>query len=192
MPAPTSKYSTDVYVYRALEPLAARCDAFLSPNVVTLLGLACGLLAMSLMALPRPPWPAVVALVMVHAVADCLDGAIARRCDRGTEFGKTLDVVSDHVFGVVASAVVVYKLFAHTRAHLAVRVGALLGLVVVGTWAVNSWIAIHRGGRTRAEALAAQVRRGPPLIRFGHDNSIAVTLVIILGIAALFRALPPR
>lgn len=76
----------------AARPLAA---AGIAANVITLAGLALGLLAVPLIA--RECYAAALAAILAGRVADGLDGAVARL--RGpTEFGGYLDIVCDFVF----------------------------------------------------------------------------------------------
>lgn len=183
MPAPQTSTSTDIYVYRGLRPLLV-CHPYLSPNVITVLGLLVGLLAMSLLAQASPPWLAVIVLVVLRSVMDCLDGAVARHCGTTSAIGKTLDVVSDHVYFLVFAAVVLYKLFAHARVDLSTRVAVILFLTVAITWVTRSWVVMHR---TRHRTLATSVREGPWLLRVMHDHSVLANLILISGVAAFFR-----
>ena len=189
MPAPLSSNSSDAYVYRwmAQAPLVV-CHPYLTPNVVTLLGCVAGLLGVYLMASPTPPWAAVVALITVRALADCLDGAIARHCGTSSALGKTLDTVSDHVFFLALSVVFLYKLFAHTRLDLSVFVGALLFVTIAATYLANSWITLHLAPsrRRRRDELANRVSGASWILRQLHDNSVLSSVLSIVGIALFF------
>ncbi len=71
----------------------------ISPNAVTLFGLASGLIAAGLIALGLP----LIALALIAAsrLADGLDGAVARagvRRGQKTDFGGYLDIVADFAF----------------------------------------------------------------------------------------------
>ncbi|MEO0361219.1 MAG: CDP-alcohol phosphatidyltransferase family protein [Pseudomonadota bacterium] len=103
----------------------------LSPDAVTLAGLALGLGAAALIAFGEP----LIALVplLLSRLADGLDGAIAR-AGRPTDFGGFLDIVSDFVFygavpfafavadpsaNALAAAFLIFSFYANGAAYLA-------------------------------------------------------------------------
>jgi phosphatidylglycerophosphate synthase len=90
----------DAPARRLIDPVLNRWGLTLArrgvnADVVTLIGLALGLLAAGLIALGMPA----VALVPLLAsrLADGLDGAVAR-ASRGTDFGGYLDITADFLF----------------------------------------------------------------------------------------------
>lgn len=90
-----------------LAPVARRLHAWgVSANAVTVVGLALTLAGAALLALGRPG--AALAVLLVGALADTLDGQIARAAGGGTKFGafldSTFDRVSDAAFAVAAVA----------------------------------------------------------------------------------------
>lgn len=197
MPAPTRTGSTDHYVYRWLRPVTV-CHPAFTPNHVTVIGFLLGMLGVGLMLRQSPPWWCIILLFTLRALADCLDGAIARRCGTTTAVGKTLDAVSDHIFFLVLSGVVLYKLKMHTRWDLSVFVTALLIITVMATYLANTWIALHRKSTATAptttttpphhppSALAAQVSRAPWILRALHDHSVLVSVSASIALASFF------
>ena len=80
----------------------------LVPNLVTIVGLCSGLTALRLGFAGR--FEPAVALLILAAVLDGLDGLIARRLNAASRFGSELDSLSDFVcFGVVP-ALLVYEM----------------------------------------------------------------------------------
>ncbi|OGW86633.1 MAG: hypothetical protein A3C35_07525 [Omnitrophica bacterium RIFCSPHIGHO2_02_FULL_46_11] len=78
-----------------------------SPNGLTLLGLALGLLTCLLFVWTRNP--ALFGFLMIAwGLFDALDGALARLTDRVTKFGSYLDAMCDRVFEVAAALAVAY------------------------------------------------------------------------------------
>ncbi|SFD68434.1 CDP-alcohol phosphatidyltransferase family protein [Roseivivax sediminis] len=67
----------------------------ITPNAVTLAGLALGLAAAALIALGV--FAAALTLLLVSRLADGLDGAVAR-ASRGSDYGGYLDITSDFLF----------------------------------------------------------------------------------------------
>ncbi|HWP64294.1 MAG TPA: CDP-alcohol phosphatidyltransferase family protein [Candidatus Limnocylindria bacterium] len=100
-----------------------------SPNAVTLAGLACGVAGGLALALPRPGGPAMgVLLLAASGVLDCCDGELARRRQAVSRAGHVLDVVSD------------------TLVHLAVFAGVALVLRRAGTLPDGRWLAALAAG----------------------------------------------
>ncbi len=99
----------DAAARRLIDPSLNRIGRVLagrgiSANSVTLVGLALGLCAASLIAIGHP-WLAML-LLLASRLADGLDGAVAR-ATRRTDFGGYLDITADFLFyGAVPMAFV--------------------------------------------------------------------------------------
>jgi CDP-diacylglycerol--serine O-phosphatidyltransferase len=75
------------------------------PNSITILNLLCG--TMALLMIFRDRWGVAVALVLVAALLDFMDGFIARLLKEESDVGKQLDSLADIVsFGLVPAAFV--------------------------------------------------------------------------------------
>ncbi len=90
-----------------LAPIARRLQSWgVSANAVTVVGLALTVAGAALLALGRPG--TALAVLLVGALADTLDGQIARAAGGGTKLGafldSTFDRVSDAAFAVAAVA----------------------------------------------------------------------------------------
>lgn len=95
------------------------------PNLVTLLNLAAGCLAIKF--LFESEWRLAIICVGVSLLADFLDGAVARLLNTSSELGKQLDSLADVVsFGVVPG-MMLYHLFSETFSFP--EVGFLLSLM---------------------------------------------------------------
>ena len=79
------------------------------PNLITLLNLACGTVAIVLTL--EGQWRWAVYLVLAAAVFDFLDGFVARMLKAYSETGKHLDSLADMVSFGVLPAVFIYTLF---------------------------------------------------------------------------------
>lgn len=99
--------------------LAARSG--LSPNQITLLGLAFGLAACALWAWTGNPF-LFAALLLAGGYLDALDGAVARRLNRQTRWGGYLDALCDRVFDSAVLFALAWK-----TSHWAVCMLALIG-----------------------------------------------------------------
>lgn len=79
------------------------------PNLITLLNLACGTVAIVLAL--EGQWQWAVYLILAAAVFDFLDGFVARMLNAYTDVGKQLDSLADLVSFGVLPAVFIYILF---------------------------------------------------------------------------------
>ncbi|QMW21833.1 CDP-alcohol phosphatidyltransferase family protein [Sandaracinobacteroides saxicola] len=111
-------------VSNALLPLAIR--AGIHPNLVSLTGLACGLLAALAYAEWRYPLACLAGLVLMLAwhIADGLDGSLARATGKTSDFGRLVDGIADY-----ATFVAVYLALALSLENwpLALAVAVLSG-----------------------------------------------------------------
>lgn len=76
------------------------------PSIVTLLALAAGLTAVRFGIDSR--WQAAMIMILVAAIFDVLDGAIARLLKATSDFGAELDSLSDFISFGVAPALILY------------------------------------------------------------------------------------
>ena len=90
---------------------------YLLPNVITAFGLSCGLFVifkMSMMqanAVNYQSMTAVAGILLIAALADLLDGAVARAMKAESEFGGLFDCLSDAItFGVGPSVIILKSL----------------------------------------------------------------------------------
>ena len=85
--------------------------AYLFPNIVTLAGLCAGLSAVRFALLER--WELSVALLIIAAVIDGMDGRLARMLNATSNFGAQLDSLADFLSFGVAPALVLYMWLLH-------------------------------------------------------------------------------
>jgi len=110
-----------------------------SPNAVTLIGLACGVAGGLALALPWPLGAFVaVGLLVVSGVLDCSDGELARRRHAESRSGHLLDVVADTLVHLSVFAGVVLALrragvSPDPRLLIVLLVGALAAFAAI-TW----------------------------------------------------------
>lgn len=83
------------------------------PNVITLMNLSLGMVAILLAATPRPDNDLLVLssfLIMFAALTDRLDGKVARRLNAVSELGKELDSLADMVSFGIAPVVIAWEM----------------------------------------------------------------------------------
>ena len=108
MPAPTSKYSVDYYFYKYIFTPLSEKICFIHPNYISIANIVvltplmvCGLLY---------NWSlgAFVGIALLYSFFDCMDGSVARACDKKSKLGAALDSVSDILFTSVAAVLIVF------------------------------------------------------------------------------------
>ena len=99
MPEPNSIYSTDMYIYKYIFNPIAENNCNFEPNYITFIAI---LLTIPTVYGLLNNWStlSLVLLVMFRASLDCLDGAVARKCNKMSEFGHKLDQYGDIIFNV--------------------------------------------------------------------------------------------
>lgn len=93
------------------------------PNLITLLNLACGTLAIVLAL--EGQWRWAVYLILAASVFDFLDGFVARLLNAYSETGKQLDSLADMVSFGVLPAVFIYTLFKNLFLNLPDDAGSI-------------------------------------------------------------------
>ena len=113
MPEPTSIYSTDKYIYTYIvNPIASKI-CFLEPNYITILAI---LLTIPVVYGLLNNWSTetMVLLIIFRSFLDCLDGAVARKCNKFSEFGGKLDVNGDILYISLYIVSMIYLLYNKT------------------------------------------------------------------------------
>ena len=110
-----------------------------SPNLVTLLGIACGVSGGLALALPSPRGGVLAsALLVASAVLDCSDGELARRRHAESRVGHALDVIGDTLVHVAVFAGIALAL-GHAGGFPERRTLVALAAGVLGAFAAITW-----------------------------------------------------
>lgn len=110
MPQPTDKSSSDYYLYKYLYNPVAKRICFIHPNIITILG--------ALLTIPifynyynSQSMTIYMTLVILRAIFDSLDGAVARKCNSGSKIGALLDIFSDTLCVLSIGSLFLYRLY---------------------------------------------------------------------------------
>ncbi len=141
----------------------------LTPNAVTLLGLAGSIGAAVLIALGMPLWGGIVLLLM--APLDAVDGAMARLSGKSSKFGAFLDSVIDRYSELFIYAAILYMFFEQ---------GNFLGVMVC--FAAASGAVLVSYTRARAEALGFDAKVG---VMTRVERSIVMIVGLLFGIIVI-------
>lgn len=110
MPQPTDKTSSDYYLYKYLYNPIAKKICFIHPNIITILG---GLLTIPIFYnfYNNQSMTIYIILVVMRALLDSLDGAVARKCESGSKIGALLDILSDTICIVAIGTLFLTRLY---------------------------------------------------------------------------------
>ena len=112
MPAPESAWGVNTPVYAWLEGLVRRwpCMCSISPNAVTVLGLAVGLYVAWNLA-TAGPWGPLLVCAVIRELLDIGDGTLARQCQTQSRTGALLDVSCDFVYLLALTGGILYRMW---------------------------------------------------------------------------------
>jgi len=83
-------------------------------DIATLIGSACGFLAIILTISSPPAYQLALALIFIATISDTLDGYIARKLNQANEFGKELDSLSDFFAFGITPAIISLSIYTQT------------------------------------------------------------------------------
>ncbi len=178
-----ARQAVENYVERPVAGLFAKLG--LTPNVVTLIGLA--IAAGGAYAIAVGNWWAGGAIVLFAGIFDLFDGALARATGRASDFGALLDSTIDRVSeAVVLFGLLVFYIRNNDDLGAILVYAALVGSIMVSYMRARSeglGIENKVGVMTRPERVAAV---GIGLIA-GHWAPVVMTgvLAVIAGLTAI-------
>lgn len=131
MPRPTGGIDAIIYDF-LVEPVSERLCG-VSPNVVTLIGLLTGFVALYHAIHHDHQYVLGTFLILFRFYCDCLDGSIARGCGTGSKFGSVLDHSCDILWTVLVCVVYWYKLRRQKGEGTSVQylIGWVIGLLTL-------------------------------------------------------------
>tara|TARA_B100000575_G_scaffold294576_1_gene311674 strand:- start:4620 stop:5180 length:561 start_codon:yes stop_codon:yes gene_type:complete len=130
MPEATDKYSTDYYVYNyVVNPIAKRI-CFISPNLITFLGLLLTIpICQNL--LNKGSTTELMCLALLRYFMDCFDGSVARKCNKKSKFGAIFDIAADTISNLILCLVVLYIIFKKEKTNVLLNTVIILIIIYV-------------------------------------------------------------
>ena len=112
MPTPQNSWGVNTPVYAWTQSLVRKCSFIcsISPNVITVLGLAVGLYVAWNLA-TGGPWGLLLVCAVIREFLDISDGVVARQCKSESRTGALLDVTCDFAYLLALTAGIVYRLW---------------------------------------------------------------------------------
>ena len=108
MPDNTNKYSVDFYVYNWIKNYDNRICK-LNPNYITFFNILVTL-CIGKVLYDHKHWVLLLVLCIFRSILDISDGAIARKCNKTSSFGKYFDLFGDYLFFLVGLIVIFMSL----------------------------------------------------------------------------------
>ena len=163
--------NTEQYMYILTKAIAPHI-CWIHPNVITGIGFL--LTPVIWFLLKQKNAPALIITVTVfRGFLDCLDGTLARLCDRMTPLGAWLDIMSDFIFGVM--------IYTITVTHL-LRDITTLRWYTVGIILVSTWVIIRMAELVYLRGTGRAVTQPQQDLQWLHNNSTLGTTIIIYGL----------
>jgi phosphatidylglycerophosphate synthase len=169
----------------ALGPLVRlACESGLQPNAITLSSVVTTCAIVYFHVAGGPTRLAVPLLMLYKWLADVLDGAVARACDRSSSLGGALDTAADALFAAVAVAALLSSAAPRRFAPLGTATWAVAALAALLPWAA---IAAANGPRALYEHSAFKTSDGAinSAAWFASENTLLITLVLAAAYYAL-------
>jgi len=100
---PRSTSGSDVYIYNTLDAIVPFfCKFNIHPNIVTLITIILsGLFYKIIRQNKNNNYLLIFSIIIGRTILDCLDGEVARQCDKKSEFGSYFDTFSDIIFSAM-------------------------------------------------------------------------------------------
>lgn len=161
MPDPISQFASDRIIYDYICYPLSKHICFVPPNAITFLCFLCIIPIMYNIYKNGPILP-LIAWVALRGILDCLDGALARKCETISPLGAKLDIINDTVALIAVVAVVFIKLIG-TKYYFVL----IFPLILVFRLIQTSFYTLS--GR--------DVVRDHPIIKYFHDNTVINAIV---------------
>ena len=183
MPAPISQTSSDELVYKYVCVPLAKHICFIHPNFITL---ACFLLVIPIIYIILNDAPFAFALllflVIVRSVLDCLDGAVARQCNKTSKLGMTLDAMNDFCSWLLIGLAMTWML-RNKRAFPIFAIGYVAGISLLA-WNLYKYSFKSNNAQdsdSDSDSALTALSALSALSALFHDNTVLVyTLVIVV------------
>lgn len=176
MPEPFSEWASDHPVYKYGTKPVGSSICFIHPNIITLIGLGITV-PVVLNIVGNQSRIALVLLMLVRSLLDCLDGSTARACNKVTRFGAFLDVFCDTTYVTAITITVFYVMFKQ----------GLFGMAQWITVIVMVFISLGAMNETYVEATKIDNRFNMTYARLIHDNTVLLSVIGAILLNMFFK-----
>lgn len=165
MPVPINRFSIDRIVYNSLNKSTFLCK--LKPNYITLFNILLTIAIIYLFYIKKY-LGLLLLIVVINRILDCLDGIVARKCNKYSKLGNYLDHINDTILMVFVLLIILYK---YPTISIYVRSFIIIFLVYV---TFLSSISIFSKEKTQYSLIYNN-----KFYIFLHDNTIIITPIIM-------------
>lgn len=163
MPDPISLNATDRIIYDYICNPISKHICFISPNIITFLCFLCTFPIMYNLYI-NGPLATLLFWTIFRGILDCLDGAVARRCNTSSSIGAKLDIMND-TFSLCAIFSIVFIKLIGTRYYLLLIFPIAYIMIMFGLAMNNN--------------LQQDINQND-LIKFMHDNTVLNSVIATL------------
>lgn len=172
MPEPINRYfATDKIIYEYIvNPIASKL-CFLSPNVITLL---CFLLIFPIINnIQNNQYNnKLIYLFIIRGILDCLDGALARTCNKKSDFGAKFDIMNDSISFVILTYILLTKAKYNNYIFL-------IFFITTSIYMIRTMFSSFTDNFS--------YEYDNPIIIFVHDNNILLWVIVAIIINKYFK-----
>lgn len=166
MPESTDFYSSEKFIYDAIKQVPNQYLCEINPNFITFLGFLCTPCILYLMYTNKSLY-IILFFTILRSFFDILDGAVARKCNKITKLGATLDIFSDQFFFISILCLVLYKKLKQQN---------YLNAIILISWIIYAYV-----------YSTTQAYLNRTLDEIIHNNSIILTSLFVTLMVCLYK-----
>ena len=181
MPEPTSKFASDNVIYYLTNKISKHL-CFISPNVISIVGFLFVIPILHNYINDRS-FIELIILAFIKQFLDCLDGSVARNCDKMTSFGAKLDVFLDNLSIFVISAYAIYVFIVNRPKELyknVLLIGGMTMFLITSCYEIYK-ISVEKIESKHKNELYLSIKN------FFHDNMTLFSIVSYVIIKILLK-----
>jgi phosphatidylglycerophosphate synthase len=169
MPQPFKQNSLDnILIYSLLEKNPDMCR--LTPNNITFINILLTIIILRLLYIKNHIIILLI-LVIISRILDCMDGTVARTCNKYSIIGNFLDHINDAFLVIVPLLIILYK---YPNTNIIMKIIIIFALMILTFISTIS--------ATKPAVIQKNIIYNNKLIIFLHDNSIITYILYALFI----------
>lgn len=182
MPTPTSKYASDNVTYYITNKLS-KYLCFTSPNVISIIGFLF-IIPILLNYKYNRGYPELIILAFIKQIFDCLDGSVARVCNKTTIFGAKLDIFLDTLTSILVSIYVI-NILIYNPPKERYKSGILILLMIGVVYNLVKYMYDKESADKKGLNMDKVKLTG--FVAICHDNSVLISMITFTMIKTLLK-----
>lgn len=176
MPEPFTSWATDYPIYNYITKPLAKYSCFIHPNIVTLIG-TISIIPIFINILQNGSRIGLLFWMVFRSLIDCLDGSVARACNKVTKTGSLLDIISDTIYAIFLTIGIIYVLFKY-------KLFGIPHYILVCLLIIYCLCALYE---IYVEITNDKKRFENQYVKFVHDNTVLISALGALALNAFFK-----